>query len=335
MLQFLSRRLAFLVLTVLGMSAVMFVVTRMIPADPARVAAGEYASREMIEQVRRELGLDRSLPKQYWRYLQGLARGDLGQSAQSRRPVLDDLLTHLPATFELASFSLVVSTLIAVPLGITAATHRGRGVDHASRVTALLGISLPVFWLGLMLQLVFYKHLGWFPVGGRLSPGVTAPSGITGLHLIDSAVSLNGVAFVDALWHLVLPGFTLSCITVAILSRMTRASMLGVLRQDYVRVARAKGLPEAGVVYRHALRNAAIPIVTVLGVQFGILMTGAVLTETIYSWPGIGRLAFKAIEALDYPVIMGFALFVTFFFSVINLLTDLCYGLLDPRISAA
>jgi peptide/nickel transport system permease protein len=333
MIVFLGRRLAFLVLTVLGMSAVMFVVTRMIPADPARIAAGEYANREMIDAVRQEMGLDRTLPEQYWRYLTSLARGDLGRSVQSRRPVLDDLLTHLPATLELSLFSLVLSTAIAVPLGIRAAVHRGRRTDHTSRVVALLGISLPVFWLGLMLQLVFYKHLGWFPIGGRLSPTVVPPPSRTGLLLVDSALALDAAAFSNALWHLVLPGVTLSCITVAILSRMTRASMLGVLRQDYVRVARSKGLREARVVYRHALRNAAIPIVTVLGVQFGILMTGAVLTETIYAWPGLGRLAFKAIETLDYPVIMGFALFVTFFFSLVNLLTDLCYGLLDPRIS--
>lgn len=329
---FVLRRLAFLVVTLLGMSLVLFVITRLIPADPARIAAGENASRAMIAQARQDLGLDRPLPAQYGAYLRALARGDLGVSVQSRRPVLDDLRVHFPATFELSVFSLVLSVVVAVPLGVVAAARRGRGVDHGGRVAALIGISLPIFWLGLMLQLVFYKHLGWFPYGGRLSSGLEAPPAVTGLLLIDAVLAGRGAVFCDALWHLVLPGLAMSGITVAILSRMTRASMLEVLRSEYVRVARAKGLSELRVVGWHALRNAAIPIVTVLGIQFGILMTGAVLTETIFSWPGIGRLAFKAIEALDYPVIMGFALAVTTVFSVINLLIDICYGLVDPRI---
>lgn len=333
MLVFVVRRLALLALTLLGMSVVLFVITRLIPADPARIAAGEYATREMIQSARRELGLDRSLPAQYWVYLKAVTRGDLGRSVQSRRPVLDDLSTHFPATLELSLFSLVLSTLVAIPLGVVAATRRGGKVDHASRVTALLGISLPIFWLGLMLQLVFYKHLSWFPHGGRLSTGLDAPPAITGLYLIDSVIAMRGIVFVDALWHLVMPALAMSGITIAVLSRMTRASMLDVLRREYVRVARAKGLPERRVIYRHALRNAALPIVTVLGIQFGILLTGAVLTETVFSWPGIGRLAFKAIEALDYPVLMGFALLVTFVFSLINLFMDVCYGLLDPRIA--
>jgi len=332
MAQLIVQRLAFLALTLLGMSLVLFVITRLIPADPARIAAGEYATREMIQQVRRELALDRSIPEQYWIYVRGLLRGDLGVSIQTRRPVVDDLKMHFPATFELTLFSLTLSTLVAIPLGITAATHRGEGADHASRIAALVGISLPIFWLGLMLQLVFYKHLGWFPFGGRLSTGFEPPPPVTSLYLLDSLVAGQWRTFADALWHLVLPGVAMSSITVAILSRMTRASMLDVLRCEYVRVARAKGLPERYVIYRHALRNAAIPIVTVLGIQFGILMAGAVLTETIFSWPGVGRLAFKSIETLDYPVIMGFALAVTFIFSVINLLIDICYGLLDPRI---
>ncbi len=335
MLRFVVRRLALLGVTLLGMSVVLFVITRLIPADPARVAAGEDASREMILQVRRELGLDRSLPEQYWIYLRALGRGDLGVSMLSRRPVLDDLREHFPATFELSVFSLVLSALIALPLGVSSATRRGRGADHAGRVAALTGISLPIFWLGLMLQLVFYKGLGWFPYGGRLSEGLAMPPAVTGLLLLDSLLAGQPEVFVDALWHLVLPGIAMSGITVAILSRMTRASMLEVLRREYVQVARAKGLSERRVIYRHALRNAAIPIVTVLGIQFGILMTGAVLTETIFSWPGIGRLAFKAIEALDYPVIMGFTLAITVIFSLINLLIDICYGLLDPRISSA
>jgi peptide/nickel transport system permease protein len=334
MLIFVVRRLAFLGLTLLGMSIVLFVITRLIPADPARIAAGEYATREMIQAARVELGLDRSPPEQYLMYLRAVSRGDLGRSVQSRRPVLDDLMTHFPATLELSLFSLVFSTLVAIPLGIVAATRRNGSVDHVSRVTALLGISLPIFWSGLMLQLVFYKHLSWFPYGGRLSSGVDAPPAMTGLYVIDSLLALRGAVFVDALWHLVMPGLAMSGITIAVLSRMTRASMLEVLRREYIRVARAKGLPERRVIYRHALRNAALPIVTVLGIQFGILLTGAVLTETVFSWPGIGRLAFKAIEALDYPVLMGFALLVTFLFSLINLAVDVCYGFLDPRIAA-
>lgn len=331
---FIARRVAFLALTLLGMSVVLFVITHLIPADPARIAAGEYASLEMIEEIRRELGLGRPLPEQYWIYLTRLLQGDLGLSVQSRRPVFDELRTHFPATFELSIFSLVVSMLVAVPLGIAAATKRGTGIDHASRIAALTGISMPIFWLGLMLQLVFYKDLGWFPHGGRLSAGLEPPHPLTGLYLVDSLAVLDVGGFLDALWHLVLPGVAMSSITVAMLSRMTRASMLLALRQEYVRVARAKGLTELRVVCRHALRNAAIPIVTILGVQFGVLLTGAVLTETIFAWPGIGRLAYKAIDALDYPVIMGFALAVTFCFSVINLLTDISYGLLDPRVSS-
>jgi peptide/nickel transport system permease protein len=335
MLVFVSRRLAFLGLTVLGMSVVLFVIMRLIPADPARIAAGEYATRDMIVQARRDLGLDRPLPQQYWIFLSGAVRGDLGRSVQSRRPVLDELLEHFPATLELSLFSLGVSTLVAIPLGVLAATRRGRRVDHLSRVTALVGISVPIFWLGVMLQLVFYRNLGWFPYGDRLTSGLAPPPRISGLYLLDSVMAGQGHVFVDALWHLIMPGIAMSGIAIAILSRMTRASMLDVLRREYIRVAHAKGLSGFHVVWRHALKNAALPIVTILGIQFGILMTGAVLTETVFSWPGIGRLAFKAIEALDYPVIMGFALAVTVFFSLINLLVDICYGLLDPRVRSS
>lgn len=330
---FLVRRAAFLVVTLLGMSLVMFVITHLIPADPARIAAGENATREMVAGVRRELGLDRSLPEQYALYLGRLVRGDLGVSVETRRPVLNELRAHFPATFELSLFSLVVSVIIALPLGVIGAVGRGSAVDHGSRFVSLTGISLPIFWLGLMLQLLFYKVLGWFPHGGRLSGSLAPPPAWSGLYVIDSIVAGDVHVFVDACWHLVLPGLAMSSITVAILSRMTRASTLSVLRQEYVRVARAKGLSEFAVVGRHVLRNAAIPIVAVLGVQFGVLLTGAVLTETIFAWPGIGRLAFRAIDGLDYPVIMGFALLVTLCFSVINVLTDVCYGLLDPRVS--
>lgn len=333
MTAFIVRRVGFLVLTVLGMSLVLFIVTHLVPADTARVAAGEYATQEMVDEVRRELGLDRPLPRQYWLYLSRLMRGDLGLSVQSRRPVLDELRDRFPATLELSAFSLVLSTMLAIPLGITAAVRRGTLVDHGSRAVALTGISVPIFWLGLMLQLVFYKQLGWFPSGGRLSQSLSPPPPMTGLYLIDSLLALDHAVFIDALWHLVLPGLAMSSITTAVLSRMTRASMLVTLRQEYIRVARSKGLSERVILYRHALRNAAIPIITVLGVQFGVLLTGAVLTETIFSWPGIGRLAFQAIDALDYPVIMGFALLVTFCFCVINLLTDLSYAVVDPRIA--
>jgi peptide/nickel transport system permease protein len=333
MFVFLVRRAAFLVVTLLGMSLVLFTITHLIPADPARIAAGEYASREMIANVRRELGLDQSLPQQYGRYLGCLVRGDFGLSVETRRPVLNELRAHFPATVELSLFSLAASLVVAVPLGVIAAAKRGSAIDHGSRLASLTGISLPIFWLGLMLQLVFYKMLGWFPHGGRLSAGVAAPPARTGLYVVDSLVAGQVTVFLDAFWHLILPGLAMSSITIAILSRMTRASTLGVLRQEYVRVARSKGLSELTVVGRHVLRNAAIPIVAVLGVQFGVLLTGAVLTETIFAWPGIGRLAFRAIDTFDYPVIMGFALLVTLCFSVINLLSDICYGLLDPRIS--
>ncbi|HWC03096.1 MAG TPA: ABC transporter permease [Methylomirabilota bacterium] len=332
MIGYVVRRLLFLVLVLFGMSLVTFVVSHAIPADPARLLAGLEVTQDQVESVRREFGLDRPLPEQYVRFLGGLLRGDLGQSLSTRRPVRDDLEKFFPATLELGLAATGIALVIGIPFGVFAAVRHGKWVDHGTRMTALAGAALPVFWSGLMLQLVFYRHLGWLPAGGRLPQGQLPPALVTGLYTVDALLAGHwSLAWVSAR-HLAMPALALSGVMLAGLARMVRSSLLDVLREDYIRTARAKGVAERLIVLRHAMRNALIPVLTVFGLQFGHLLGGAVLTETVFFWPGVGAYAVRAVTTVDFPAIMGAAMLLAAIYVVVNLLVDLSYTLIDPRI---
>jgi peptide/nickel transport system permease protein len=329
------RRLLWLGLVVLGVSLITFVVSHLIPGDPARLIAGERASDEIVATIRQHLGLDRPLYVQYWRYLSGLAHGDLGTSIRTSRPVLEDLKAFFPATLELATFALVLATLLGIPLGILSAVYRNKVVDHVVRTLSVIGISTPAFWLGLLLIILFYAKLGWLPGGGRLPEGLDPPAQITGFYLIDALLTGNRPVLVKGLEHILLPGFTLGFVHLGVVARQIRSAMLEQLGEDHVRTSRANGLPKWTVVLRHALPNALIPSVTVLGLAMGDLLYGAVLTETVFSWPGMGAYVVNSIQALDFPAVMGFAVVVSFAYVVLNLIVDLVYMVIDPRISEA
>jgi ABC-type dipeptide/oligopeptide/nickel transport system permease component len=301
--RYLIRRLLLTIPVLLGVATLVFSLIHFIPGDPAQAMLGEGAAPEDVAQLRERLGLDRPLLVQYGVFLQGLVRGDLGVSLRNDQPVLEQILERMPATAELAFASMAVAVLIALPLGIIAAVWRGTAVDHGAMTLSLVGISVPNFWLGPLLAIVFAVELGWLPVGGR-----------------------------GTLAHLVLPAATLGAALAAILARMTRASLLEELREPYVLAARAKGVSRTRAVLHHALRNSLIPIVTILGLQFGVVLTGAVITETIFAWPGIGRLLIQSISFRDYPTVQGCVLLIAVTYVGVNLITDLTYGFLDPRI---
>ena len=303
MTAYLLRRILIALPTLLGVVVLVFLMVRLAPGDPAVLLAGEFATPETLETIRARYGLDRSLPEQFLIYLEALLRGDLGESARSRRPVLEELKTYFPNTLELASAAILVAVLTGIPLGVLAALRPGSGLDLSVMVLALLGVSMPVFWFGLLAILIFSVGLGWFPVAGK-----------------------------GTLAHLVLPAITLGINATALLARMTRGTLLEVLSQDYIRTARAKGLAERVVIFKHALRNALIPVVTVVGLEFGTLLSGAVITETIFAWPGLGQLLVGSILARDYPVVQGAVLLVAITFVLINLLVDLLYATIDPRV---
>jgi peptide/nickel transport system permease protein len=301
--RYLIRRLLLTIPVLLGVATLVFSLIHFIPGDPAQAMLGEGAAPEDVAQLRERLGLDRPLLVQYGSFLKGLTRGDLGVSLRNDQPVLHQILERMPATAELAFASMAVAVLIALPLGIIAAVWRGTAVDYGAMTLSLVGISVPNFWLGPLLAIVFAVELGWLPVGGR-----------------------------GTLAHLVLPAATLGAALAAILARMTRASLLEELGEPYVLAARAKGVSRTRAVLHHALRNSLIPIVTILGLQFGVVLTGAVITETIFAWPGIGRLLIQSISFRDYPTVQGCVLLIAVTYVAVNLITDLTYGFLDPRI---
>ena len=303
MLRFVARRLALTIPVLLGVATLVFALIHLVPGDPAQAMLGEAAPQEDVDALRRQLGLDRPLLDQYGEFLAGLVRGDLGTSLRSGMPVTAQIAERLPATFELALAAMVVALSLALPLGIAAAAWRGTFVDHAAMTLALAGMSIPNFWLGPLLAIVFGIELGWLPVSGR-----------------------------GGFDHLVLPALSLGVALAAILARMTRASLLEELREPYVRAARARGVSRFRAVVVHAFRNSLIPVVTIVGLQFGAVLTGAVITETIFSWPGIGRLLIQSIGFRDYPLVQGCILLIAVTYVAVNLMTDLAYGLLDPRI---
>jgi ABC-type dipeptide/oligopeptide/nickel transport system permease component len=317
-----------------AITLITFMLSHIVPGDPARLVAGINAPQEEVERLRVELGLHKSLPEQYTIYLRNLARGDLGTSHVTQRPVRDDLRSFFPATFELAAAALLIALALGVPLGVLAALHQGRFADHVGRVLALAGVAVPSFWLAIVLLLIFYRNLGWLPASGQasdVSVQTTIPS-LTGMLVVDSLVTGHWSAFTDALSHLVLPAFCLSLTTLALVIRMTRSSMVEVLGEPYVATARAKGLPERRVIFVHALKNALIPVLTIIGLSFGFLLGGSVLIEKVFAWPGIGLYAVDSIAFLDYNAILGVTLVATVSFIFVNLAVDVLYAKLDPRI---
>jgi peptide/nickel transport system permease protein len=331
MSRFLTRRLLEMIPVFFGVILVVFVISRLTPGDPARIILGERATPEALARLRDALGLNEPLPVQFGRYLVRAVQGDLGRSIQSNERVIVDLATRFPATMELTLGAMLIASTVGVLTGVLAAVRRNSWFDGASMFVALFGFSMPIFWLGIMLILLFAWLLGWFPISGRLDLTVDLAR-VTNFYVLDAVLTGNWPALGNALRHLVLPAVTLSTVPLAIIARMTRSSMLEVLRQDYVRTARAKGLAERRVVLGHALRNAAIPVITVIGLNVGSLLSGAILTETIFAWPGVGRLVVDAIFARDYPVVQGAVLVIAIVFVVVNLLVDLSYAVLDPRI---
>ena len=299
----LARRLVLTIPVLLGVATLVFSLIHLIPGDPAQAMLGEAAPQADVLELRHRLGLDRPLIEQYGAFLRGLSKGDLGTSLRTGQPVTDQIVERMPATFELAAAAMVVAVAFAMPLGIIAAVRRGTAIDHAAMTASLVGVSVPNFWLGPLLAIVFAVQLGWLPVSGR---GTWA--------------------------HLVLPAVSLGAALAAILARMTRATMLEELREQYVQAARARGASKLRAVLRHAFRNSLIPVVTLLGLQFGAVLTGAVITETIFAWPGIGRLLIQSIGFRDYPLVQGCILLIAMTYVAVNLVTDMLYGVLDPRI---
>jgi len=329
--KYIFRRVLSLVPVLLGISLLVFLFLQLIPGDPAVVLLGERATPEQLAAVREQLGLNRPLPLQYLSFLQNLLQLNLGTSIISGIPIADELKVRYPATIELAIAAMLLALLMGIPAGILAATQKNHWFDNLVTTGALLGVSLPVYWLGLILIYGFAVNLQWLPAGGR-SSDIALIQPITGLYLLDSLLRFNLAAFWDGLSHLFLPALTLSTIPLAIVARMTRSAMLESLTQDYIRTARAKGVSEFWVVCQHAFKNALLPIVTISGLQFGTLLGGAILTETIFAWPGIGSWIYDGILARDYPVVQGGIIFVAIAFVLINLLVDLSYALLDPRV---
>lgn len=330
--QLIVRRLFFLVFVLLGLSLITFVLSHIVPADPARVIAGPRASPEAVEKIRKEYGLDQPLWRQYVRYLHGLIHLDFGKSLTSRRPVSEDLARYLPATIELALYAMLFAVVLGIPLGVLSAVRRNSFLDLIGRTISILGLSIPSFWLALILQFFLFAQLGLLPDGQRLPVGVKEPPRVTGLFTVDALLAGNFGLFLLALKHLLMPSLVLGLAALAIVTRMVRSGMLEVLGQDYIRTARAKGLQPRVVILRHALKNALLPAVTVIGLQFGLLMGGAVLVEIIFSWPGIGRYAFQAIQNFDYNAVISVTLVIGAAYVLVNLLVDIIYVLLDPRI---
>ncbi|HKZ75131.1 MAG TPA: ABC transporter permease [Actinomycetota bacterium] len=331
MTQYALRRALTVIPVLLGVSILVFGFIHMIPGDPALTMLGERATPEKVAEVRQRLGLDRPIYHQYLIYLGKIVRGDLGISIVRGDPVFTDLLRRFPATVELATSAIFLALLFGVPIGIVSAVWRNSWMDSASRLWALVGVSMPIFWLGVMLAWFFGVQLRWLPTGFRLDSATDFRSW-SNFVVLDALLQRNWAVVWDALRHLVLPAVALATIPLAVIARMTRASMLEVLSRDYIRTAEAKGLPQAAVILRHALRNALLPVMTVVGLQVGRLLAGAILTETIFSWPGIGLWVYESIESRDYAIVQGASLFIAVIFVTVNLVTDLLYAVADPRI---
>jgi peptide/nickel transport system permease protein len=335
MLNYTIRRLFFVLFVVWGVSVATFFLSQVVPGDPALVALGDKATDEMIANFRVKNGLDKPVVVQYFSYVGRLLQGDLGTSLRTGRPIIDDLSDFFPGTLELSITALLIAALIGIPAGILAALNQNKPPDFIIRFLALLGGATPIYWLAILLLEFLHNKLRILPGPGRLDAYLLAPTRVTGFVGIDSLLAGDLQVFGDSLAHLILPAFVLGAFSSALLARMTRASMLETLSQDFIRTARSKGVSQAQVVVKHALRNAFLPVLTVLGGVLGGLLSGAVLTETIFSWPGVGRYTTDAAISLDFPAVMGVTLLAGMAYSIINLVTDLLYALFDPRITYA
>ncbi|HET7855007.1 MAG TPA: ABC transporter permease [Gaiellaceae bacterium] len=331
MLRFVVRRLLLLVPILLGLSILVFLWIRALPASPAVSLLGERATPESIARIEKQYGLDKPIYVQYWSYLKTVAQGDLGTTIRSRRPVTDELKERFPATIELTLAALLFAVTFGIPLGFVAAKRYGTWVDHSSLVLSLLGISIPVFFLAILLKYVFAVELGWLPTVGRIDVLIDIDHP-TNFYTIDALLAGDLAAFWDVIQHLILPAIALGSIPLAIIARITRAAVLDVQNEDYVRTARAKGLSPRAVDARHIFRNAMLPIMTIIGLQAGLLLSGAVLTETVFAFPGMGSWLVEAIRQRDYPILQGGILFVSLVFVLVNLLVDVSYALINPRI---
>ena len=332
MLAYITRRVLILIPTLLGVSVLVFLMLHLTPGDPAELLLGERATDSALHEIRKHLGLDQPLHVQYGMFLKRLLKGDLGETIWTRQKVWQEVKQRFPATIELSIVALAISCFFGILLGIVSATRQYSIFDYLSMVGALVGVSMPIFWLGLVFMLIFSLELGWLPLSGRLSIGIELQT-ITNFYVLDALLTRNWVALRDVLWHIIMPAVTLSTIPTAIVARMTRSSMLEVLRQDYIKTAKAKGLSGFAVTFKHAFRNALIPVVTTIGLQFGVLLGGAILTETIFAWPGVGKWMYDAVMQRDYMVIQGGTLFIAAIFVVINLMVDVLYAVINPRIS--
>jgi len=317
---------------ILILVSIVFVVLRVLPGDPALAILREGASEEQLASFRAAMGLDKPMIEQYWDFISGVVQFDFGVSMTRSRSVVDEIKTFFPATIELAIGGMLVTTIVGVFSGAFAAQHRKTAADYTIRVASVILYSIPIFWLGIMFQMLFGAKLGWLPVSGRLDPGMTPDSIITGLYTVDAILTQDWALLKDALRHLVLPSMTLGLVLAGIFTRLTRANMLDVLEQDFITAGRARGLKERILVYRHGLRNAFIPIVTLLGLQFSLLLAGAILTETTFSWPGLGRLVVDRIFDRDFTTVQGSILFFAVLVAGGSLIVDILYGFLDPRI---
>jgi peptide/nickel transport system permease protein len=331
--RYILTRLLNLIPVLVGITLLVFLFLHLIPGDPAQILAGQRATPETVEAIRNQLGLNQPLPIQYFLFLGNLLRFNLGYSIISGTSIIQEIATRWPATFELSVVAIVMALILGIPAGVLAAVRKNSAIDNLTMSGSLLGVSMPVFWLGLLLIYLFAVNLRWLPPGLRISQEAALSfKSITGFYVLDALLQLNWNVFTDVLAHLILPGLTLSTIPLASIARITRSAMLEVLSQDYIRTARAKGVLERWVIFKHALKNALLPVVTIIGLQFGTLLGGAILTETIFSWPGIGSWIYEGILNRDYPVVQGGIIFVSISFVLINLLVDISYAFLDPRI---
>ncbi|MDR2101468.1 MAG: ABC transporter permease [Treponema sp.] len=332
MVQYIVKRLFMLVPVLFGVSILVFLLMRVFSPDPAAIVLGEHASSESIREWRESNGLNKPIERQYLDYMRGIFRGDLGNSYYTKSPVIRELAVRLPATIELSLVSIGLATLFGILFGVLSAIKKNTLIDRTTMVTALLGVSMPVFWTGILLIILFAGVLHIFPSSGRIDPLMKPLGGGTGFYLLDTLWVGDFEAFGNTVQHIVLPGFTLSLYSLSIITRMTRAGMLESMEQDYIRTARAKGLAEGAVIWKHGFRNTINPVITVVGLQFGSLLSGAMLTETVFSWPGIGSYTVDAILKSDFPIVQGSVLIVALIFVLLNLGVDVIYAFLDPRI---
>lgn len=331
-LRFVAKRLLLMIPILIGISILTFTISNTIPGDPARLILGPKATPETLAALQEEMGLNDPMYVQYGRYMAGIFQGDLGKSTYSQRPVIEDLVRYFPATLELTMFAMIITLLIGIPFGIISASKKDKIADQITRVFALMGVAMPAFWLGLLFLLFFYLKLGVFPGSGRLDSGMSPPEYITGMYTVDALLTGNWAVFKAAVMHLILPGITQAAITIGMITRMTRSSMLEVLKSDYIRTAHAKGASENRVLYGHALRNGVMPVITLLGMAFGHALGGSVLVESVFSWPGLGRYAVNAINYLDFPAVMGVTMLIAVMFILVNLIIDTLYFFIDPRL---